>query len=715
MGQSHGRAIKVKAGTWNTWDVNCLNAVMRMPELCEVRVSVYDDELKRLQEEMLWRDVPTENTPLGPLSENLQRLGPHHPTGRYFDLDLKYRDLVFNTRFACRGDSFVYKITPVGGRPGLKFFINALFRWNAAGSLEKTPATLVLKTAGQQFVIDFSGVEDTQTRLNATTQGFLFETTSPVYVRCNNTLTVALMEEFLDEAEAACTRELVSGQGLLDGCPEAIVKGLLWNTIYEPIKDRVCTPVARTWCTANGAGFGSYVLFDWDTFFASILSGIQDKQLAYQQIDSILQEITPSGFVPNFGAQRSASLDRSQPPVGSYCVLKLYHQFGERSLLENTYGRLAVWNAWWMGHRDGNNDGLLEWGSDPFEEVTKLGYESNNLQAAMYESGLDNSPMYDGVVYNSQTHTMELADVGLNALYALDCWALAEMAALLDRPADAERHRAEFQRMKTTINAQLWDEEAGIYANKDWQGRFSPRYSPTNFYPMLAGLCSPEQARRMVSEHLLNPQEFWGEYVIPSIARNDPAFGDNDYWRGRIWGPMNFLVAEGLKRQGFYHESFLFARKSLSLLMREWQEENHIHENYNAVTGDGDDKKNADALYTWGALLGQVAVAEYIEAQAWGGLRLGNLSGVDGGVTNFCLGEQRCSVRCGALGLSFEIDGLEVLRSDAPMLVTGFLRTGSTLGFSVQTNKPGKLWVCKPLGVQSVQVQKVGPVTVVER
>ncbi len=29
--------------------------------------------------------------------------------------------------------------------------------------------------------------------------------------------------------------------------------------------------------------------------------------------------------------------------------------------------------------------------------------------------------------------------------------------------------------------------------------------------------------------------------ILPSIARNDVAYKDNVYWRGRIWGPMNFL------------------------------------------------------------------------------------------------------------------------------------------------------------------------------
>ena len=73
------------------------------------------------------------------------------------------------------------------------------------------------------------------------------------------------------------------------------------------------------------------------------------------------------------------------------------------------------------------------------------------------------------------------------------------------------------------------------------------RLSPTNFYPMLAQAATPEQAKTMVEKHLMNQKEFWGEWVIPSIARDDPAFKDQNYWRGRIWGPMNYLVYLGLE------------------------------------------------------------------------------------------------------------------------------------------------------------------------
>ena len=92
----------------------------------------------------------------------------------------------------------------------------------------------------------------------------------------------------------------------------------------------------------------------------------------------------------------------------------------------------------------------------------------------------------------------------------------------------------------------MWDEKAGIFLNKDLHtGKSNTRLSPTNFYPLLAKAATPEQARTMIEKHLLNQDEFWGEWMIPSIARNDPAFKDQNYWRGRIWGPMNYLVYLG--------------------------------------------------------------------------------------------------------------------------------------------------------------------------
>jgi putative isomerase len=162
----------------------------------------------------------------------------------------------------------------------------------------------------------------------------------------------------------------------------------------------------------------------------------------------------------------------------------------------------------------------------------------------------------------------------------------------------------------------LWNSDASIFLNKDLHtGQFSTRLSPTNFYPLLAKVATPQQAEAMIRNHLLNPKEFWGEWIIPSIARDDPAFKDQEYWRGRIWGPMNYLVYLGLRNYDDPEVSGQFAQKSYELFLQEWKKNGHVHENYNAMTGIGDDVRSSDRFYHWGALLGYIQYLQQTQSR----------------------------------------------------------------------------------------------------
>jgi neutral trehalase len=183
----------------------------------------------------------------------------------------------------------------------------------------------------------------------------------------------------------------------------------------------------------------------------------------------------------------------------------------------------------------------------------------------------------------------------------------------LSRTAEARELRERSARYRASL-ATLWSEQDGIFLNKDLHaGEFSRRLSPTNFYPLLARAATPAQAKTMIEKHLLNPKEFWGQWVIPAIARDDPAFADQDYWRGRIWGPMNYLVYLGLRKYDDPDVRRELAQKSYDLFLKEWKEKGHVHENYNAITGSGDDVTSSDRFYHWGALLGYVEYMEQTE------------------------------------------------------------------------------------------------------
>ena len=66
----------------------------------------------------------------------------------------------------------------------------------------------------------------------------------------------------------------------------------------------------------------------------------------------------------------------------------------------------------------------------------------------------------------------------------------------------------------------------------------------------LAEVATQEQAERMMAEHFFNPDEFWGEITIPSVARNDPHHDPETMWRGPVWVNINYIFVEALRQVG---------------------------------------------------------------------------------------------------------------------------------------------------------------------
>ena len=73
---------------------------------------------------------------------------------------------------------------------------------------------------------------------------------------------------------------------------------------------------------------------------------------------------------------------------------------------------------------------------------------------------------------------------------------------------------------------------------------------------------------------------------------------------------MNYLVYLGLRNYDDPKARHEFAQKSFDLFLKEWTEKGHVHENYNAITGTGDDVTSSDRFYHWGALLGYIQYME---------------------------------------------------------------------------------------------------------
>lgn len=609
----YGAVQKRLARGWNTWDVNSVTTHVLLPEGLAIHVAMKHNSTE-------FGDAFLGDTLIGRLSSGAEQVfpGPHAWDGSYTDLRVAWKSHSWRVQSAHDGRDLVILVTPLASEssaalpPTAVFSVNYL--WNSTGTVERRPGVIrAVDAAGAVTVYCTCETGSNQqdvihSAIPTVGQYFAADLTAPVAISTGSRRTVEQAQAILDRQLAAYKRSVEGKEGT-QPITDAIETTLGWDTIYEPEKQRVVSPVSRLWSVS----WGGYVIFDWDTFFAATMASVGDRDLSYADAIETLRESTAEGFVPNYArAGNWKSFDRSEPPVGAITVLGLYKKFGDRWFLEETFPALLKWNRWWARHRD--LDGYLVWGSDGENPPGNLDDASRGTgPGAILESGLDNSPMYDGTVYDPGTHLLEFADVGLMSLYIADCNALAEIADTLERTDEARELRARSAHYGSKLES-MWSPSAEIFLNKDLHtGQLSYRLSPTNFYPLLSHTATPAQAQAMIQKHLLNPQEFWGDWIIPSIARNDPAFGDQNYWRGRIWGPMNYLVYLGLLNYDDRPVRSEFAGKSYELFLKEWHDKGHVHENYNAILGTGDDVTSSDRFYHWGALLGYIEYLQKLE------------------------------------------------------------------------------------------------------
>jgi len=382
----------------------------------------------------------------------------------------------------------------------------------------------------------------------------------------------------------------------------AIQTCMAWNTIYDPWKNRVLHTVNRIW----NVNRGGYSIFCWDNLLGSLLSwyGLKDTSLAFSNFRAVLDDAAPDGFPTNNsqGNGRKA-LDRSQPPLGGIVALELYKETKNQAFIQSVFPALFKWNQWYLKSRMNGN--LLSWGShkspNPFADPA-----NNKLLGAKLESGLDDSPMFDSVAFDSVRGLMMLHDVGLNSLYLADSESLLEIASIFGNSFSKEKkallHNITYFKKELQ---KLYRPKAGFFQNAYVPSvSFSQIVSPTLLYPMLTSAVSEKQVQQMIDSVLLHNQRLGGEIGLPSIARNHPDFRKQNYWKGSVWPPLNYLVFKGLLRQNRKQEAQKLADQSFTIFINEYKRANVICENYSGMNGRCDDPLvNSEPYYFWGGLM----------------------------------------------------------------------------------------------------------------
>ena len=509
------------------------------------------------------------------------------------------------------------------------------------------------------------------------------------------------VDRLLDRARSRVDEVSVSGSGPLGDVIDAMRDAMALNANYDE-------KFNRSFVMWGLGGGGDDIFKGWDSAWDAITAAQLDPALALDHVRDLYDQ----------GGPRYDQLHAG--PMHAYAAWRVFQRTGDRSLLELVYPVMTAYIER-MPEFDVDGDGLLEspWVAD------RPGGRGNHL-------GLDDSPQFFGYQQiprdggtDTRDHT-DLTDVPLNSYYGLFADVLSRIATELGKPGDARRYDDLHALLAKRMDARLWNEERGLYLNRYLDGRWEPTSTPTVFYPLFGGLASPAHAKRLVEEHLENPEEFGGEYALPSVARNDPAFCSSgethpesehftyfqehmeedacEEWKGAVWPPMNATVYDGLKRYGFDVEAARLADKSTRLWQSTYEELGWFPEYWDAEPGqliNGAATDTAWRTYSWSNLMPLMTSTELFGDDPSGeGFRFGTL-GLPGrnAVHDVPWRGERYSVVADARSTRLTRDGRPLVSAHGGrVVVRDFVLTRSGATFEVTASRRTRITVHRERG-----------------
>jgi alpha,alpha-trehalase len=351
-------------------------------------------------------------------------------------------------------------------------------------------------------------------------------------------------------------------------------------------------------------------LYGWDSYFI-VLGLLQendpnDTALARDIVEDFLYEVRHYGGVLN--ANRTYYLTRSQPPLLSEMVLALYPRHVDKEWLAGARDALVAVHDHWVapphlipsiglsryfdhgdgpapevvtGERDaqGRNhyDRVRAWfrahpdAANGFyrreaDELTPLFYKGDR---SMRESGFDPTGRFGPF----GADVIHYAPVCLNTLLYQMERDLAAIDGELRRDADAARWRALADERAARIEALLWDDDAGLYFDSDFESHHRNPYPfATTFWPLWAGLASPAHARR-VRDNLRLFERPGGIVTSTKVtgAQWDAPFG---------WAPLQLFAVRGLREYDFGDDADRIAAAWLTMVVQDFERRGTLVEKY---------------------------------------------------------------------------------------------------------------------------------------
>jgi glycogen debranching enzyme len=180
-----------------------------------------------------------------------------------------------------------------------------------------------------------------------------------------------------------------------------------------------------------------------------------------------------------------------------------------------------------------------------------------------------------------------VADVMTNTIYIENLHVLSDLCLQVGDSLGAADYLARARKARASLDELCWNETDGLYYGVN--GKENKPLNVNTFMSLMPLLLSDLDKDKvdLLIARVLNPDEYWAEFPIPSVAMSHPTYrpdtvGGTLVWRGPSWMNSNWYIARGLKRHGRLDLARHIANQSIAMVQK-----SGFREYYNPQTAFG--------------------------------------------------------------------------------------------------------------------------------
>lgn len=390
--------------------------------------------------------------------------------------------------------------------------------------------------------------------------------------------------------------------------------------------------------------------FLWDTGFHAIVLAHFDTDWAKEEIRNFLKAQFEDGFLPHIIFWKGNTVDLphwafleskpslrphtsaiTQPPIFPIAVEEIFKKDAGVKFLKEVLPKLARANKWLIQNRDPDNDGLVsiispnESGMDElpvFQVVNGFhGQDLVRLHYAFRKPDLLNQ-RYN---FNSQkileADYFNVEELLFNVVFIQSNRSLARLFKEIDKPDEARFFTDLADKGEKSLIEKCWDKDDEIFYTLFSKSEQKAKVKTiASLIPLFLEKLPQEKVDLLLSKHLLDPQEFWTKFPVPTVSQDDTHYSPLEFpdykhnfgvqvvnkiylslyrelkmlWRGPTWVATNWFIVKGLRK----HNQDKIANQIVAK-MTDMIDKWGFREYYNPETGQGYRRQN----FGWSTLI----------------------------------------------------------------------------------------------------------------